>query len=132
MKKASNDYFYDDTPNEEELDYFSWFKTYHLSTLQIYTKLIRAQIKTVEVELGYSQFEVNLLLNYLEEIIKLKNSFPDTQGGSGNLMKLVNFKTEIETKYLNKNTDPSSYRLAQNIKITVSVLCNYMEAICED
>ncbi|EZH73502.1 hypothetical protein ATO12_16325 [Aquimarina atlantica] len=123
-----------DKPNwgDKSFDYFKWFKFHHLKTLEKYHNLINKQYKKLPLGKGYKSEDIKLLLNYLDELIKLYDWLPDTSGGKDSMDKLIEYRNEFEELYLNHSVDDASYWLAQEINLKVFTIYNYMNAICEE
>lgn len=133
-KDAQNNIPDFDKPNwgDESFNYFEWFKFHHLKTLEEYYTLINQQYKKLPLGKGYQQEDIKLLLNYLDQLIKLYDWLPDTGGGTDSMDKVIEYRKEFEELYLNKAVDDASYWLAQEINHKVFTMYNYMSAICED
>lgn len=117
---------------DDAFDYFRWFKFHHLKTLKKYYVLIEKQYEKLPLGKGYGQEDIELLLSYIDELIKLYNWLPQTEGGTVAMDKLIQYRKEFEELYLNKDVDDNSFWLAQEINHIVFTINNYMEAICED
>lgn len=120
-----------DKPNwgNESFDYFEWFKFHHLKTLKKYNLLVKEQYDRLRLGESYNAGEVQLLLGYLDELIKLYDYLPQTTGGTHKMDKLIADRKKLEGIYRN-NED--CYHLVQEIKLKVFTICNYMQAICDD
>ncbi|WP_298954577.1 hypothetical protein [uncultured Nonlabens sp.] len=116
---------------DESFDYFGWFKFHHLNTLKKHHTLIKEHYKTLPSGKGYHKEDIELLLNSLDELIKLYDWLPNTAGGTDAMDKVIKYRKEFEELYMNKNADDSSYWLAQEIIFKVSTIYNYMDSICE-
>ena len=103
-----------DQPNwgDQSFDYFGWFKFHHLNTLKKYYTLIEEQYEKLPLGKGYDKEDIELLLNYLDELIKLYDWLPNTGGGTDSMDKVIEYRKKFEELYMNKNADVSSYWLA--------------------
>ena len=113
-------------------DYFQWFKIHHLPTLEKYHTLLEQQYEGLPVGKGYDQMQLSNMLGYLDELIRLQDWLPDTEGGIETMDKVIRDRNQLEELYLNKATNDQSYWLAQEVKLKVFELYNYMSALCED
>ena len=123
-----------DKPNykDKSFDYYEWFKHHHLSTLEKYHLLIEKQYNNHPLGKGYQKKDITLFLNYLDELNKLYNWLPNTNGGTHTMDEVIEYRKKFEELYLNKDVNDSSFWLVQEIKLKVFTIYNYMEAMCED
>lgn len=113
-------------------DYYKWFKAFHLDTLEKYQNLIDEQYNSLPLGKAYNQDNIKLLLDYLDQLLKLYKWLPKGEGGKETMDALKKDRNQLEQLYLNRETNDNSFWLAQEIKMKVFSITNNMDALCED
>ncbi len=111
---------------------FQWFKENHLKELNNIHSDLKKCYKSSPLGKPFTQEKIKQFLEIFERLDPYSKYLPNSGGGLPVLKKAKVQADDFKNRFLDKPDDPASYWLAQEIKMKVSNIFNYMETMCLD
>ncbi len=111
---------------------FQWFKENHLKELNDIHNDLKECYESSPLGKPFTREKIKQFLEIFERLTPYDEYLPNSGGGLPVLKKAKVQADEFKNRFLDKPDDSASYWLAQEIKMKVFTIHNYMETMCLD
>ena len=121
-----------DAPDLKAPYNWAWFKHHHLTNLKTAAEAFNLEYIKKPMGKGLSQDAIKRVLDLTDNMIQFHPWLPATRWGKVEMENIIEARNNLESNFIDKETDKASYKHTHEIDSMASAICNYMDTMCED